>query len=169
MKKNLLIVLFISIFIWNCSSKETQKDDEKIVNEEEVIEDVYEPTIYINVDRIYCWIDLMPKIGGEQKKFHITGELTLPESDEYELQNLSLERIKVFQKNKLVYSINPTVRENELSKNKDERVFLFSTIRGLTLTPELIIEEAVDVEFIFAGDSENYTYKVFDQSIDKVH
>ncbi|MGD8781488.1 MAG: hypothetical protein PVH88_21295 [Ignavibacteria bacterium] len=169
MNKN-LIILFVTVFLLlNCSSKETQKEKtEPEVKEKEVVEEVYEPTIFIDVDKIYCWVDLMPKVNG-RNKFHVTGEITVHESDDYELQNLRLERIKIFQNGKLIYIIKPTIQENELTADKDERNFLFSTIKGLTLYPDFDIEKEINVEFIFRDNSDSYTYKVFEQSIEKVH
>ncbi len=166
MKRNVIIFFIVILFLWNCSSKEVQKEHEPQI-EKEAVEEAYEPTIFIDVNKVYCWVDLMPKIDGENK-FHITGEITVHESNDYELNNLTLEKIKIFQKNKLLYSIKPTIKENDLVNN-NLRNLLFSTVKGLSLYPNFNIEEEVNVEFIFEEDANSFTFKVFGLSIDKVH
>jgi hypothetical protein len=156
------LFLFAALMFWNCGGKkEVQKEaEDKYVEVKEAVQEMN-----VRIDSIYAWVNLMP---GGPKKFNITGKVTVLPSDKYDAQKLTLKRIDIFQKDVLHYMIKPTVQNPE-SDNKEDKVFLFSTIRGVGLNPGFNYEKKIDALLIFEEDGETFRYLVKDLKMDKAY
>ncbi len=162
-RKHILIFLTVGsvLFLWNCSgSKEVKKDaEEKYVEVKEAIQEMN-----VRVDSIYAWVNLMP---GGPKKFNITGKVTVLPSENYNPAELTLKRIDIFQKDVLHYMIKPTVQNPE---DADEnKIFLFSTIRGIGLNPGFNYNKKIDALLIFERNGETFRYLIKDLKMEKAY
>lgn len=155
-------LIIIAAFFISCSSSE------KTIDESEIDEDYriyYEPSINLQVERIYAWVDYMP---GGKPRFHITGDLVIPSTDDYSSTEVELDLIRIHQNGKIVYQIIPTIQELEISAD-GKRKMMFSTLRGLFLEPWFNPDQSIDVELKFSGESGNYEYFAFNVEVDKAY
>ncbi len=152
-----IFVIALVIFV-GCSS--TLPEIKTIVKDEESI---YESGLRINVKQIYAWVNLMP---GAKARFHITGSVELLEDSEYDINNVTIKKIKIIQNNNTIYQFTPKIEETtELNK----KLFLFSTVRGLLLTSALNREKAIEVELLLSDSSSEIVYLIPDVKISEVH
>lgn len=166
MRNNLFIYLIVSVmisfFVVSCSSSEESTDESEIDEEYKVY---YEPSINLKVEKIYAWVDYMP---GGRPKFHITGDLAIPSTDDYSSNDVELVLIRIHQKQKIVYQIIPTVQEIERTSDGIRKI-MFSTLSGLFLEPWFNPDELIDVELRFSSESGNYEYIAFNVEVDKAY
>ncbi len=162
MKLNLLVLIVITGIIFHaCATSKVQKEKkeapaEKVRAEQE---------LNIEVLKINTWINFMP---GTEPRFNISGEIKIkPKDNEYKLTDLLFTEIKIKQNGSTVYFVKPTVREE--GENKNYRKLLFSTIKGLSLTPDLKPDKTVDAELIFDNDGDELSYFVKGIKIEKVY
>ncbi len=157
--KNLLYLSFITFLLWNCSSKEIVKEEvEKILPKTELIKDVN-----LNVEKTISWVNLMP---GSKPKFHISGKFNLLKSDDYNIENMKLKYVKVYQSDKEVYFVKPKVRVEDKG---DIKQIMFSTLRGLSINKKLNTKQNVMFEFIFNDTSNDFIYQIKDVELQEVY
>lgn len=169
MKTKTTIFIFLFLIFTACSSSKFEYTDVDMEKEETAEENTdTESFAVVSVDKIYCWINLMP--GPDQvPRFQITGSISIPNSDNYDLDEVTLKLIKIYQNGNPYFLIKPTIRENKREKSGYSKEFIFSTISGLKLVQGFNRDENVNVEFIFDNDGEMFTYKVTDQPIEKAY
>ncbi len=162
MKRNVFAVLMlIGIIFYGCATTKVQKEEGKISPKKTIPEQ----EMNIEVLKIYSWINLMP---GSEPRFNISGEIKVkPKNGDYKLSDLLFAQIKIKQNGRTVYFIKPTVREE--GESKEYRKLLFSTIKGLSLTPDLNPEKKVDAELIFDDDGDELKFIIKNISIEKVY
>lgn len=147
--KYLVVGLIISIFMLGCSaSVETVKEDREI---QEAVEEVNKD-VDLEIIKSIGWVDLMP---GKSPKFHISGRFDLLENENYELKKTDLKYVRISQSGKELYYILPKIIEETDSVKKS---ITYSTIQGLTVTPDLRINNPVDFELIFNYENEKLNY-----------
>ena len=167
MKKLYYLIIFISLLflLENCSQTSTvqneQGEETPAANDE-----LYKPDINIFVKKVYSWVDLMP---GSESRFHITGDLVIPESGDYDLNRVELKLIKIYQNGSEIYFINPTVQIDKENEAINVKELLFSTISGLSIDMRLDMEKPVDVEYVFEENGESFLYKQYNVKINKVY
>ena len=161
---SILLVLFLSA----CATGRVAQDEETIeeVEQPEVVE-VYTPDLEVDVEKIYSWADLMPGPDSNDR-FHITGKINVPASNEYSLSVLKLKTIHILQNDEQVFAIKPTVREENVGSERFKS-YLFSTITGLSIGPNLDLDKLIDVELIFTDGMDNYSYRILNQPIEKTY
>lgn len=152
-------VLTIILLVVSCTTtKETSKSEkeEETINKKEIIRE-----IDLTVEDANCWINLMPGAGS---KFHISGKFTVPNVDENE--KIDLKRVLVYQKNKMIYIVVPKVRKSKGVSSVD---LTYSTIKGLTLFPELNVKVPVDLVLEVKKDGELFKYTIENVKIEEAH
>ena len=169
-KLRIAVFIFSLIILTACSSskfeyKDVVLDEEKT---EEIPVDNSTPNAVVSVDKMYSWIDLLP--GPDQvPRFQITGSISIPKSENYDLDDVKLKIIKIYQNGHPYFYIKPTIRDNKREKSEFQKEFLFSTIVGVKLVPGFNKDENIDVEFIFDNDGDLLSYKVPDQTIEQAN
>ena len=161
--KIVLIVLMGVVFLTNCSTTKVVKNGS--TEKSEVTLGKSLNTIDVYVDKIYSWINLMP---GTEPRFNISGEFKVLKSKNYSIKDMELDLVKIYQKGREVYTIKPTSR-TIVNNKKGKMKVMFSTIKGLMLTPELNSKEKVDVKLIFRQDTDLYQYLIKNVPIEKVY
>ncbi len=133
-----------------CSSSVPQKEIGEV--EPEII---YKDEIRLNVKSIFSWINAMP--GPEKPRFHVTGELEILESSNYDLEHIKITKVTILQDQRMVFMFRPKIQE-VLSKNK--KTLTFSTIRGLLLNAGLNQKKPIDIVFDFDDGSTEIKYVI---------
>lgn len=169
MKYSIIITAMALLFLTACATGrvEEKKEDYEEEIEQPEPEEAYAPDLQVDIQKLYSWANLMPG-PDTNHRFHITGKVNVPSSGQFSLSALDLQIINIFQDGELIFAIKPTVRE-ENAKSERYKALLFSTITGLTIGPNLNLDEGIDVELIFSDGIENYSYKVFDHTIEKTY
>ena len=163
MKMKMKIVLMGVVFLTNCSTTKVEKEGSKELAPEAIEKSMN--SINVHVDKIYSWINLMP---GAEPRFNISGEFKVVKSKNYKIQDMELELVKIYQKNKEVFMIKPTSRSTT-DKKKNKMRIMFSTIKGLMLTPQLNTKGKINVQLIFRQDTDQYQYLIKNVPIEKVY
>lgn len=159
-KKIFALALLSLLLVYCSSSSEVQKDAGK---DEAAEVDAYSPTINLNVDNITSWIG---ENLAKKKKFHVSGDVIITDSDKYELGNIELQKVNIYQNGELYYSVFPTV---QLKNNDDsQKEILFSTIQGLDVNPMFNYENSFMVEIIFIESGEEFSYRIENNMVQKV-
>ncbi len=159
--KILIKIVFIGLVLFGCATTKVREKEhapvpEKISAEQEM---------NVDVIKINSWINLMP---GTDPRFNISGEIEIkPKNSDYQLMDLLFTEIKIKQNGKTVYFIKPTVREE--TGKKDLRKLLFSTIKGLSITPDLNPDKHIDVELIFDDDGDELKYVIRNVKVEKIY
>lgn len=146
-----------------CSAGELSKRKSE---SEEKLKEIYIPDLRMDILKLHSWVNLMP---GTKSRFHITGSLLVKKDFKYDLNMIELKNIKIFQKNRLIFTIKPEVIINKDNSNADMVNFVFSTIKGLFLKSNFNSGIPVDVEFIFYDGENDYSYIVDNVKVDEAH
>lgn len=149
------IVFITVIALVKCSSSVQQKEigeiEPEITNKEE---------IHLNVKSIYSWINAMP---GSKPRFHVTGELEILESSNYNIDKIKIVKVTILQEQKMIFIFRPKIIEES---NKDSKTLTFSTIRGLLVNAALDQKKAIDIVFDFDDGSTEIKYVIKDVNIE---
>ncbi len=158
-----MLISCFSLF-YGCSSSRIEKEESEDKTDEIVVKEI-DNDFKINAKNIYSWLNLMP---GDEPRFNITGDINLAPSEKNDYSGVSLNRISVIQENKTVFFIKPTVREGEWLEQKG-RDFVFSTIKGIMLTPDFDAEKNIDIELQFTDGQNDYIFKIINERVEKVY
>jgi len=168
MKKLLPLVIIIPLLFTACSSEnETSKKVEDVKNIEDGQEIITEG-LSLKFKKNYSWINLMP--GPKAKPtFHIAGEMELYDATDYKLETANLTQLVIIQNYKIIYTIEPIVREDENLSTENMRYLIFSSPQKIYLDDKLDSEKTIDVNFVFECDSGMFSYLVKNIKIDKAY
>jgi hypothetical protein len=166
-KTNILFVFLaflLFLFLFGCGSSEevTVKDETTEVIEEEIPV----PSLKLDIKEIYCWVDLMP---GGPNRFQISGNLFVADSYKYDLKFLKLKAVRIFQDDKLIFSIIPKIKFDQNSIRDEGKEFVFSTIKGLSINPDYNMDKNVDIKIIFEENNNSFEYNIQQQKVEKVY
>ncbi len=163
--KRLKIVLLavVAVFIYSCSSSDSVK--EKEVGAEK-LDEMELQEVRLDIKIISAWINLMPNTDS---KFHVSGEVSVKENFKYDLNFMSIAKINISQNDEQIYSIIPTVQVDGNLSTENSKYFRFSTIRGLSRDPRLIINDPVEFDLVFDDGNDEYTYYINNVEIKKVY
>lgn len=158
--KLLVISIIITLFSIGCSSSEettkrnmdNYKTVKKFVNQ-----------VNLDVEKNVSWVNLMP---GSSPKFHVSGKLSLLQSEDYSINETELKYIKIFQNDEELYYIMPKVVEENIA---DVKVLTYSTIKGLAIAANLDRKSPVDFELIFKEGKDELKYRIYDILVEEVH
>ncbi len=160
-RKVFAMLVMVGVIVYGCATTKVQKEKEEITTKKMPPEQ----EMNIEVLKIYSWINLMP---GTEPRFNISGEIKIkPKDDDYNLHDLLFTQIKIKQNGKTVYYIKPTVREE--GQSKEYRKLVFSTIKGLSLTPDINPDKKINAELIFDDDGDKLKFIINNISIEKVY
>ncbi|MFH2032433.1 MAG: hypothetical protein ABIJ40_17685 [Bacteroidota bacterium] len=163
MKLTIQIFLLLAL-VMSCSpEKEITK---KIEPQIQRIEKIVVPVLNLKVIKTYAWINLMPNLP---EKFHISGELELLRSTNYEIQFTDMKTISLFQKGELLYQIRPKVVVDESLSDEQKKHILYSTISGVSVHPFHKIDEPMRAEFNFVEGGKEYIYTIEGITLEKVY
>lgn len=160
-----LAILFVS----SCSSDVSKESTDSNDSKKEVVAEVSKKNndLQIEISSLSSWVNLMP--GSEKPKFHISGDIAVLSSEEYELNVISIKSIVISQQNKEIYFIRPAQEEGDLLQSAKTKQIRFSTLKGLILIDDLDSDLPVDVEFIFTDDNKEYSYYIDNLIIEKAY
>jgi len=162
-KRNLIILSFLLLLIVGCSSsKETTVKE----NETKELKEMFTQEVEADFSELTAWVNLMPNAGN---KFHISGIVDVSENFKYDIQFIRLRDILIQQNDKVLYKISPIVQLDPELSTDTKKTFRFSTSSGLSLTPELNIEQPCVVEFHFYDGSDLYKYILENVLIEKTY
>ena len=167
MKKYLPLLSLLSlIFLIGCSSSEetVKKESEEIPKDINI--ETYQSSIEVEIVNLYAWVNFMP---NADERFHISGELVIEESVLYDLSNLNLDLIKVYQEELLMFNIRPTVRQNPNWDEDDSINLMFSTFKGLLAFREFKTDKPIAVEFIFKDGNNEFKYLTTDVEVEETY
>jgi hypothetical protein len=154
------IAISIILFVAGCSTTEKVTKKEELPKEK-VVE--VKNDLDLKIEQSSCWVNLMP---GSEPKFHTSGKFILDGNGDYNLQNIELKFIKVFQSGNELYYIIPKVIENESTNSKD---VTYSTIRGLSINPDMNVKKPVNLVFIFKDGGNDLKYYLNNIQVEEVH
>jgi hypothetical protein len=147
--------IFIILLIAGCSS--SRNIDEK-------------SKLNVNVNKVDCWLNLMP---GGPGSFHIAGEITVKNNEEFNIDSLQLVRVNIFQNDKVIYSfvpffnlLNDQVKELKIN---DEKKYLFGTDKMLEIKKLLDESQNVNAELEFLYDKKSFSYLIKEIKVEKVY
>ncbi len=155
--KYLYFILLIVLFLFGCSSSVPQKEIGEVETEL-----VYQDEIMLNVKKVYSWINAMP--GADKPRFHVTGELEILESNNYDFKKLKIVRITILQNQKMIFMFKPTINE-EVQHNKKK--LIFSTVRGLLLNAAFHEKQPIDILIEFTDGSTEFKYSINNIPVEK--
>lgn len=162
MRKITIAFLILALILFGCSETQITKDTryKKKLPAGEKLPELKNVTI----KKLYAWVDLMP---GSEPRFNISGDLTFVNKPGINLDKLKLKYIKIYQNKNRIFFIKPTTREN-VPDNSDLKI-LFSTIKGMILTPGFNYNKQIDVKLIFVDDGDEFEKVIENVPIEKVY
>ncbi len=142
------IILFVILLISSCSSSEKAKEEMSL----EVVK-----------YKINAWLNLMP--GVSPGMFHLTGEITLKNLSDEEINNISLDNITVYSSKEIIYSFKPFFihkmeEDNFNLKTGMDKVFTFGIEEGLKIDDRLDKNKFINLNLNFVSDNGSYSYPV---------
>jgi len=151
----LYLILVIFIFI-GCSSTKSGKETFQLD---------------VEVTDLYAWLNLMP---GSPGKFHLLGELKITNPGNHVIEELKLDKIKVYSDKELVYSFYPFFNQKDLSKvNSIEpggsREYTFGVESGLKVDDRLMTDNLIDIEMKFISDLKFYQLNLNDIVVEQAY
>lgn len=142
------IILFIILLISSCASSEKAKD---------------ELSLEVMKVKINAWLNLMP--GVSPGMFHLTGEITLKNLSDEEIENINLDNITVYSSKDIIYSFKPFFIHKMEDDNFNlkvgmNKVFTFGIEEGLKIDKRLGENNIINASLRFVSDEESYSYPV---------
>lgn len=148
--------LIISLFIlYACASSDCSNDN---LNKDELTLDEKG----INLKQFFVWINMMP--GPDFKpRINITGKIEISELSEYNIEQVNLLFVNIYQNDIQFYSVEPVVRIGENPSGDNKKLLIFSTKDGMDVKNNFEIDSVVDAEFIFEFDGN--TFSQFEKNV----
>ena len=151
------IVLIVMLLITSCSCSEKTND--------ELLLEV------VKVD-INAWLNLIP--GVSPGKFHLTGEVTLQNQSDNEINDISLNNITVYSSQEVIYSFKPyfthKMKEDNLNlKTGMTKVFKFGMAEGLKIDERITKNKIINIKFNFVSDKGSYSYSIDNVEVEEAY
>jgi hypothetical protein len=151
------IILIVMLLITSCAASE--KANTELLLEVKKIE-------------ISAWLNLMP--GVSPGKFHLTGEVTLQNQSDEEINNISLDNITVYSSEQIIYSFKPyfthkTEIDNLNLKTGMDKVFDFGMEKGLKIHKRLADNKIININLSFVSDKGSYSYSVDSVEVEEAY
>lgn len=136
-------LILISLMLISCSSIKSGKETFKLD---------------IEVNDIHSWLNLMP---GSPGKFHLLGKLKIINTGIEVIEELKLDKIKVYSNKELVYSFYPFFKLNDLSevnsmKPGESNEYVFGVESGLKIDERLMTNNLIDIKMKFISGLKYY-------------
>ena len=125
----------------------------------------------IEVSDLHSWLNLMP---GSPGKFHLLGELIITNTGKEVIENLKLDKVKVYSNKELAYSFYPFFRlKDKAEKNSIEpggqKVYAMGVDSALTVDERLMANNIIDITMKFISGSEFYPLKLIEIIVEKAY
>ncbi|MBT8386884.1 MAG: hypothetical protein KJO12_05685 [Ignavibacteria bacterium] len=125
----------------------------------------------IEVKELNSWLNLMP---GNPGKFHLLGELKVTNPGSKVIEELKLDKIKIFSDKELVYSFYPYFELKDLSgvnsiEPGSSNEYVFGVESGLKVDERLMANNLVDITMKFISGSENYHLNLNDIVVEQAY
>ena len=157
--KSLIIVVLTGFFLWECSTPLPEVREIKKTESS-----VYKNDMKINSKRIYVWVNKMPGVGSKPR-LHATGELDFFEDTHYNLKNIEIKKVSILQNNEIIYMFSPST---EVKFEKNKKVILFSTVKGLLLSSQLDTKKKITLKILLSDGEEEINFFISDVEIHEV-
>jgi hypothetical protein len=157
---NLIYLLFLTLLVACSTTKETTVKD---TNTPE-LKEIFTQEVEAEFSEVDFWINLMP---NTKTKFHLAGIVNVTENFKYDISFIELRDVVIKQNNKLLYKVSPVVQLDPNLSTDKMKTFRFATTSGLSMTPDLKVDEPCYVEFHFYDGSELYKYILDNVIIEK--
>ena len=119
-----------------------------------------------------AWFDLMPRTSPG--KFHLSGEITLANSNSIDIENLNLKTITVYSNAEVIYTFKPyfstKLKEDDYSlKIGSSKEFKFGTEAGMKIDPRLEENNIIDAKLNINFGEDNFVYEIKDIEIKRAY
>ena len=164
-RSRLFLLVILLVYLVACSSEDEVKKEKKAdYNTEKGVGS----EVNLNIKKAYSWVNLMP--GPRAKpRFHVSGELEILQSADYNFNEIKLYEVNVLQDDELLYTIQPEIRVADNLSTGKSKYILFSTPRGLDLKDELKREQPIDVRLMFSTGEKSLTAVIEELTIEEAH
>jgi len=151
------IILLLILLITSCASSEKAKVEE---------------SLQVVRSEINAWLNLMP--GVSPGKFHLTGEVTLQNQSDEEINDISLTNITVYSSEKVFYSFKPyfahKMKEGNFNlKTGMTKVFKFGMAEGLKIDERITKNKIINIKFNFVSDKGSYSYSIDNVEVEEAY
>lgn len=152
------IVLIILFLISNCACSQKKEKAELLL---EVVK------IEINT-----WLNLMP--GVSPGKFHLTGEVTLKNLGDNDINDISLNKIIVYSSEDFIYTFKPYFKNNLEEDNFNlqkgmPKVFSFGLKEGLKIDERISTSKLINIKLNFVSGKGSYSYLVNNVEVEEAY
>ncbi len=142
------IILLVILLITSCASSEKAN---------------VELSLEVLKSEINAWLNLMP--GVSPGKFHLTGDVSLQNNNDEELNNINLDNITVYSSGEVIYSFKPYFihkmeGDNFSLKTGMEKVFTFGIENGLKIDERLGKNKFININLNFISDKGSCSYSI---------
>jgi len=125
----------------------------------------------IEVSDFHSWLNLMP---GSSGKFHLLGELKIKNTGIKVIEDLKLDKIKVYSNKELVYSFYPFFKLKDLSSLNtiapgESNEYTFGVESGLKVDERLMANNLIDITMKFISGSEFYLLNLNDITVEQAY
>jgi len=153
--KNLHLIL-VTFFFIACAS--TKTGEEKL-------------PLDIEVSDLHSWLNLMP---GSPGKFHVLGELKIKNTGIKVIEDLKLDKIKVYSNKELVYSFYPFFKPKDLSDVNSIapggiKEYTFGVESSFKVDERLMANNIIDISMKFISGSEFYLLNLNDIIVEQAY
>jgi len=112
----------------------------------------------IEVSDIHSWLNLMP---GSPGKFHLLGELKIKNTGIEVIEELKLDKIKVYSNKEMIYSFYPFFKLKDHSevnsmKPGESNEYVFGVESGLKIDERLMTNNLIDIKMKFISGLKYY-------------
>lgn len=147
MKLRYLYIFLVSLTMFGCSSSKPG---------EEALQ------IEIDVTDLHSWLNLMP---GNPGKFYLLGEVSIANTGSEVIEELKLDKIRIYSGKELVYSFYPffnlkNLNEVNLIEPDNSKEYTFGIDSGLNIDERLMSNNIIDVEMKFISGSDFFILKL---------
>jgi hypothetical protein len=160
-KKYKILLILISFFIFSNGCSTSTETVKREIEKKDIV-NKYVNEVNLELGENIAWINKMP---GTQPKFHVSGKIKLLENSNYEVSKTNLKFIKIYQSGKEIFYIIPKVVEKIID---DKKEFTYSTIKGLNVVQDLILEKPIRFELIFIQGKNEMKYYIKGIKVEEV-
>jgi hypothetical protein len=121
---------------------------------------------------INSWLDLMP--GVSPGKFHLTGEVTLKNLGDKDVNDISLNNITVYSSEENIYTFKPYFKNKSEEDNFNlkkgmTKVFRFGLEEGLKIDGRISTYKMINIKLKFVSGKGSYYYLVNNVEVEEAH
>lgn len=151
------IILLVILLIISCTSSEKAN---------------VELSLEVVNTEINAWLNLMP--GVSPGKFHLTGDVSLQNNSDEELNNIMLDNITVYSSGEVIYSFKPYFihkmkGDNFSLKTGMVKEYTFGIEDGLKIDERLDKSKFLSINLNFIADKGSYSYSIDSVKVEEAY